>query len=84
MEILSRAEKIMQTLSQDPESLDNRTIIETIQDCFAVVRIERRIADLSGPAGFNEGPRNEMHIQYDLLDKILVKYGLPKSEDDDN
>lgn len=84
METLSRAEKIMQTLGQDPESFDNRTIIETVQDCFAVIRIEKAIASLSQAAVFNEGPRNEMHKQYDLLDEILVKYGLPKSEDDDN
>ena len=84
MEILSRAEKIMQTLGEDPESLDSRTIIETVQDCFAVIRIEKAIASLSQAAGFNERPRNEMHKQYDLLDEILVKYGLPKSEDDDN
>jgi hypothetical protein len=84
MEILSRAEKIMKTLGEDPEAFDNRAIIETVQDCFAVIRIERTIASLSNAAGFNEGPRNEMHRQYDLLDVILVKYGLPKSEDDEN
>jgi len=84
MEILSRAEKIMKTLGEDPEAFDNRAIIETVQDCFAVIRIERTIASLSGLGGFNERPRNEMHRQYDLLDVILVKYGLPKSEDDEN
>ena len=73
----------MQTLSEEPEAFDNRAIIETTQDCFAVIRIENKISSLWS-VEFNERPMEEINRQYGLLDDILVKYGLPKCKDEKN
>jgi len=78
---LSYEEKILKAAT-------NRPIIDTLQimgDCFAVQRLRKRIGELSGPAGFNEGPRKEIISLYEEIDIVLEKYGIPttKSEDDE-
>lgn len=47
---------------------------QAVQDCFAIVRLQTEIAVLSGPAGFNLGPRNKMQNCFVELNKILAKY----------
>lgn len=81
---LSRVEKILKSSKTKTVELGSNKILDIMQDCAAVQRIETKLGSLSYTAAFNPKQIKEMNKEYDKLDKILVKYGLPKSVDDDN
>lgn len=47
---------------------------QAIQDCFAISRLDAKIASLSGPAAFNENIREQMRECYKEINKITAKY----------
>lgn len=55
--------------------------LKVMEDCFAVVRLEKKLEALYRPAAFNESLKVEMNKVYDEIDVILEKYGLKKTNE---
>lgn len=79
MKILSRAEKVIAAgIEKKWEPL------KVMLDVMTVLRIEKNIDILLHSSTFNDIPEGSLSELFDDLDVILIKYNLPKSEDDEN
>lgn len=55
---------------------DNQKIVDSLSDCFAVLRLEMELGALSGPAAFNDEPRKKMIRVLEEINIIRKKYNL--------
>ena len=63
----------METSYQE-KILEKYHSFEAVKDCFAISRLQKGIAILSGPAAFNVGPQMAIKRHLDEVNKILAKY----------